>query len=556
VIGSDSPAGSLESRHGEAGAAAPRPFAPAGAVSKPDAPAGAPGPGTGANGPALRLTDVWKSFGPVVANAGASLEVERGEIHALVGENGAGKSTLMRLLAGLMTPDAGRFEVEGRDVTGWSTADAIRAGVGMVHQHFMLVPTLSVAENLVLGREPRRGALGSVLDLAQARQDVLRLVRESGLDVPPDALVGDLPVGVAQRVEILKTLYRGARILILDEPTAVLSPPEVVEFLRVLRTLRDAGTTIVLITHKLDEVMAVSDRITVMRRGATVTHLVTRETTPAAIAQAMVGRDVLLPGDAAGARATAVVEGAPLLQVSGLVVDGARCKAVVAGVDFELRGGEILGIAGVEGNGQTELIEALAGLRPAAAGRIVLAGRDVTANSVREREAGGLAHIPEDRHRRGLILDYTLAENLILGRQDAFVRRGLLDRHRMEKNAATQIAAFDVRPTDSGLPARALSGGNQQKIVIAREMGHGFRVLLAAQPTRGVDVGAIEFIHRQLREARAAGKAILLVSSELTEVLALADRVAVLFRGRVVALLPRSAASAEVLGPYMTGAAA
>ena len=509
--------------------------------------------------PALSLRDVWKSFGPVVANAGAALEVEAGEIHALVGENGAGKSTLMRLLAGLATPDSGSIAVEGRDITGWSPADAIAAGIGMVHQHFMLVPTLTVAENLVLGCEPRRGPLGATLDLDQARRDVERLVRESGLAVEPNALVGDLPVGVAQRVEILKTLYRGAHILILDEPTAVLSPPEVTDFLRVLRTLRDAGTTVVLITHKLDEVMAVSDRITVMRRGKTVARLVTRETSPSAIAQAMVGRDVLLPGEQSAAisdrASSAGTENeAPLLSIDHLVVNSNRGTRAVDDLSLELRGGEILGIAGVEGNGQTELIEALAGLRKALSGRITLAGRDLGPLPVRERESAGLAHIPEDRHRRGLILDYTLAENLILGRQNLFARRGLLDGHAMQSYAGKQIAAFDVRPPDPGAAARTLSGGNQQKIVIAREMGHGFKVLLAAQPTRGVDVGAIEFIHRQLREARDSGKGVLLVSSELTEILALADRVAVLFRGRIVAMLPRSAASAEEIGPYMTGA--
>ncbi|MEO8503299.1 MAG: ABC transporter ATP-binding protein [Acidobacteriota bacterium] len=509
--------------------------------------------------PALSLRDIWKSFGPVVANAGAALEVEAGEIHALVGENGAGKSTLMRLLAGLSAPDSGSIQVEGRDVTGWSPADAIAAGIGMVHQHFMLVPTLSVAENLVLGREPRRGRLRSTLDLEQARRDVERLVHESGLTVEPDALVGDLPVGVAQRVEILKALYRGAHILILDEPTAVLSPPEVTDFLRVLRTLRDTGTTVVLITHKLDEVMAVSDRITVMRRGKTVARLITRETSPAAIAQAMVGREVLLAGEESAATdnrafsADAEHQGS-LLSIDHLVVSSNRGTRAVDNLSLELRGGEILGIAGVEGNGQTELIEALAGLRKVESGRITLAGRDVGPLTVREREAAGLAHIPEDRHRRGLILDYTLAENLILGRQDLFSRHGLLDRAALQSYAGKQIAAFDIRPTDAAAPARTLSGGNQQKIVIAREMGHGFKVLLAAQPTRGVDVGAIEFIHRQLREARDSGKGVLLVSSELTEILALADRVAVLFRGRIVAMLPRSAASAEAIGPYMTGA--
>ncbi len=512
---------------------------------------------------AIRLTGIDKSFGPVRANRGASLEVASGEIHALVGENGAGKSTLMRILSGMYTSDAGRMEVAGRDVTGWSTSDAIDAGVGMVHQHFMLVPTLTVAENIVLGRELTSHGQ---LDRARAERDVAEVSRTTGLAVRPDALVADLSVGEAQRVEILKTLYRGATILILDEPTAVLSPIEIEELWGVLRRMRARGETIVLITHKLEEVMAISDTITVMRHGETVGRLRTADTSPAEIAKAMVGRDVQLamdyvddqrtggtPATPASARLTAAE---PLLGVRDLVVEDARRLVAVNGVSFAIEAGEILGIAGVEGNGQSELLDALAGLRPARSGRIDIGRREISHLSVKARGDAGLSHIPEDRQARGLILDYSMAENLILGQQHRFTTGVRLDRERILENARAQIAAFDIRPADPLASARALSGGNQQKIVIAREMSRDFRVLLASQPTRGVDVGAIEFIHARLRKARDAGKAILLVSADLAEVLALSDRIAVMFGGRIVAMVPRRDASAEVLGPYMMGAAA
>ncbi len=509
---------------------------------------------------AIRLTDIVKRFGPVVANDRASLEVDAGEIHALVGENGAGKSTLMRVLSGMYAPDAGTMEVNGRDVTGWSTAEAIAAGVGMVHQHFMLVPTLTVAENIVLGSEITKGLL---LDREGAVRAVEELTKKSGLAVDARRLVSDLSVGQAQRVEILKALFRGARILILDEPTAVLSPVEVDELWGVLRTMRAGGATIVLITHKLDEVMEISDRITVMRRGRTVDRMATAGTTPADIARAMVGRDVALAGSSAfGAapttRAGAAVPGAantPPLSVANLVVRDERGQVVVDGVTFEVAAGEILGIAGVEGNGQTELIEAIAGLRPPVAGAITLDGRDFAGLTVKQRGDAGLSHIPEDRHERGLILDYSIAENLVLGQQHHFTNRGMIDRRRLAENAAKQISAYDIRPANAAVAARALSGGNQQKVVIAREMGREFKVLLASQPTRGVDVGAIEFIHAQLRQAREAGKAILLVSADLTEILALSDRIAVMYEGRFATVMPRSGATEEILGPYMTGAA-
>jgi simple sugar transport system ATP-binding protein len=511
----------------------------------------------------IRLTDIHKRFGPVRANRGASLDVATGEIHALVGENGAGKSTLMRILSGMFQPDSGRIEVDGRDVTGWHTAAAIREGVGMVHQHFMLVPTLTVTENITLGAEIRRGAL---LDRARAQHEVQALVARTGLNVSAEQLVSELTVGEAQRVEILKTLYRGARILILDEPTAVLSPPEVQELWRVLRKLRDDGGTIVLITHKLDEVMAISETITVMRHGETVGRLKTAQTSPAEIARMMVGREVVLASDA-GRRAAGVDTrmpdaghraAEPTLVIRDLTVPSARKPNAVDALSLSIAPGEILGIAGVEGNGQTELIEAIAGLRDASAGSIALGGADITRLSVRRRGDLGLSHIPEDRHERGLVLDYSIADNLILGQQHRFTHRGAIDRARVTAHAAEMIRTFDIRPEDGALPARALSGGNQQKIVIAREMGgsRDFRVLLASQPTRGVDVGAIEFIHDQLRKARAAGKAILLVSADLTEVLALSDHIAVMYGGRIVATVAGASATAEQLGAHMTGAAA
>lgn len=514
---------------------------------------------------AIRAQNIRKTFGPVVANARASLDVALGEIHAVVGENGAGKSTLMRMLAGIFPPDDGQVEVSGRDVTGWSTRDAIAAGVGMVHQHFMLVPTLTVAENLILGQELRRGVR---LDHRAAEQAVEALGAKTGLVVDPTRLVADLSVGEAQRVEILKVLYRGANILILDEPTAVLSPPEVQDFWRVLRKLKSDGGTVVLITHKLDEVMEISDTVTVMRAGETVGHLATSDASPAAIARMMVGRDVVLAADrvalgapnAASPLAPSTQHLAsspqhPALRVQDLVVASNRRPRAVDDVSFDVHPGEILGIAGVEGNGQTELIEAIAGLREAASGRITLGGVELTTHSVRDRADRGLSHIPEDRHRRGLILEYTIADNLILGQQHQFSPRGVLQRQRIADNASARIGDYDIRPPNTALPARALSGGNQQKIVIAREMTRAFSVLLAAQPTRGVDVGAIEFIHSELLNARNAGKAVLLVSADLVEVLALADRVAVMYGGRIVVTLLRSEASAAGLGPYMTGAA-
>lgn len=500
------------------------------------------------------MRNIARSFGSVAALRDASLEVRASEIHALAGENGAGKSTLMGILAGLIPPDRGSVHVSGEDVTGWTTAQAIEAKVGMVHQHFMLIPTLTVAENVVLGREPRRGMW---LDREGALRATEALAVDSGLEVDPAALVADLPVGIAQRVEILKVLYRGARVLILDEPTAVLSPVEVRQLFGVLRRLRDKKTAIVIITHKLDEVMEIADRITVIRRGETEPPVATRDTSPAALARAMVGRDVALYGEDRSAPPARRDDGplnAPRLRVSGLVARDARGNTAVRGVDFEVRPGEILGIAGVEGNGQTELIEALTGLRRAQAGRVEIDGASVASLSVRQRVAQGLAHIPEDRHQRGLVLDYSVADNLILGRQRQYAPRGIFNRQKIADFTERCVRDYDIRPADASLPARALSGGNQQKIVVARELRHPFSVLIAAQPTRGVDVGAIAFIHERMRAAKADHKAILLVSADLSELLALSDRVAVIYRGRLVVTLPRGEADAETVGAYMMGA--
>ncbi len=506
---------------------------------------------------AIAARGITKRFGALVANNLADIVVADGEIHALVGENGAGKSTLMRVLSGMYAPDAGTIEYHGRDVTGWSTATAIGEGVGMVHQHFMLVPTLTVAENVVLGHEIRRGPM---LDRAGAERAVAEVAARSGLDVPVGRRVSELTVGEAQRAEIVKTLYRGARLLILDEPTAVLSPPEVQDLWKVLRRLRAEGTTVVVITHKLDEVMEISDRVTVMRHGQTVARMSTADTTPRDIARAMVGRDVVLAGDvpAVSAAPTAredAVASKPVLELRNITVARKDGTPAVSGLSLDVFGGEIVGIAGVEGNGQTELIEAIAGLSSVQSGDIALNGQ-VLKGTARDRYDAGIAHVPEDRHQRGLVLEYDISDNLILGRQREYSRRGVLDRDAIRQNAVEKIEQFDIRPATPDAIAGRLSGGNQQKIVIAREMTRTFSLLLAAQPTRGVDVGAIEMIHRRIRAVRDEGKAVLLVSADLAEVMALSDRIAVLYKGRIAAILPRAEATEEILGAFMTGVVA
>ncbi|HEY3352675.1 MAG TPA: ABC transporter ATP-binding protein [Polyangia bacterium] len=500
--------------------------------------------------PALELRGVTKRFGAVLANDAVDLTAAAAEIHALCGENGAGKSTLMRIVYGLLAPDAGEILLHGEPLRRHAPAEAIARGLGMVHQHFTLVPTLTVAENLVLGCEPRRLGL---FDRGAAAGAVRALMKRYDLGLEPDRLAGDLSVGEQQRLEIAKVLHRGADVLVLDEPTAVLTPPEVTQLFGILRELRQSGRAVVVITHKLDEVMAISDRITVMRRGRVVARMETPATSAEEVARAMVGHDVL--PDAT--RAAPAAPDAPLLlEVDGLGVDRSPGVPALADVSLAVRAGEILGVAGVEGNGQTELVEAIMGLRPAARGRVRLGGVDLTPLEVRARLAAGLAHVPEDRHRRGLVLDLTVAENLVLGREDAIAAPFGLWPATLARAAAPLLERYDVRPVAPGAAARALSGGNQQKLVLGRELARGARVILAAHPTRGVDVGAVARIWTELRAARAGGAAILLVSADLAEIFALADRILVLYRGRVAAAFDPHATTVDELGLAMTGAAA
>ena len=491
------------------------------------------------------ITKVWPG---VVANDHVTFSVRKGEIHALVGENGAGKTTLMNILYGVVKPTSGEIVVNGKLAQIRSPRDAIALGIGMVHQHFMLIPVLTVGENIVLGNEPV--TRGDFYDKERAREQIEELARRYGLTLDPDARLGDLPVGLQQRAEIVKTLYRGADILILDEPTAVLRPQETDELFGVLRGLAQGGKTIIFITHKLREVMAISDRITVMRRGKVVGHLVTSETSEQEIARMMVGRDVLLRVEKAEAR-----PGPVALKVEHLTADSDRDVPVLHDVSLEVRQGEILGIAGVEGNGQSELVEVLAGTRTATGGRILLGDRDITNLGARAIRDAGVSHIPEDRRGAGLVLNYSVADNMVLGYQRSapFTWRGIVLRLQAILNWAKRLMkAFDVRAAGPEAPARTLSGGNQQKIIIAREMSSEPRVLLAAQPTRGVDIGAIEFIHRRIVEQRDAGVAVLLVSAELDEIRSLSDRIAVMYEGRIVSIEP-AGTSEERLGLLMTG---
>jgi len=504
----------------------------------------------------LELHGVSRAFGAALANDRVDFSLERGRIHALVGENGAGKTTLMRVAYGELQADAGEIRIKGEQIrpARHSPREAIRRGVGMVHQHFMLVPPLSVVENVVLGREPLRRGL---LDLDGATRGLEEVSRRFGLGVDPRARVERLSVGERQRVEILKVLWQGCDVLILDEPTAVLAPAEVRHLFGALRGMTAQGLAVVLITHKLDEVCALADQVTVMRQGRVVAELAGDAATPAEIACAMVGREVPLQVSR-GPRG--VPDGTEaLLCVEGLRVARAEGTDAVAGVSLQIRAGEILGLAGVEGNGQRELLEALAGLRPAAAGRVLLGGRDITRLGVAGRLTAGLAHVPEDRQARGLVLDFSLAENLALGRLAEFAGPLGLRRGRLRSEAARLLAAGDVRPASPEARAGSLSGGNQQKVVMVRELTRpGLRVLLCGQPTRGVDIGAVLHIHRSLLDAAGRGLGVLLVSADLQELIALADRVLVLFRGAVAGELNGAAlddnAAPERLGGLMTGA--
>ena len=470
-------------------------------------------------------------------------------MHALLGENGAGKSTLMNVVYGLTSPDAGEIVFDGRPVAINGPTDAIRLGIGMVHQHFMLIPPLTVAENVILGHETARSGM---LDLAEARVEVSELARRHRLEVDPAARAMDLAVGIQQRVEILKALYRGARLLILDEPTSVLTPPEAARLFDVVRNLTAQGTAVIFITHKLGEVMVIADRITVMRRGQVVADTTPAESGPSELARLMVGRPVLLRVDKKPAR-----PGEALLRVEGLSVDDDRHQPAVQGVDLQVRAGEIVGLAGVEGNGQEELVEAIVGLRSLRAGRVLLGTREVTRLGTKGTLHAGVSFIPADRHRMGAILELPVADNLVLSDYDRPpFARGILRRFQaIWQYALNAIKAFDIRTEGPGQALGSLSGGNQQKVVVARELSTDPRVLIASQPTRGVDVGSIEFIHRQIVARRDEGLAVLLVSSELDEVLSLADRVAVIYGGRIVGVLEGDAVERERIGLMMAGAA-
>jgi simple sugar transport system ATP-binding protein len=498
----------------------------------------------------LELRNITKRFGDVLANDKVNIVVKPGTIHAIVGENGAGKSTAMRIAYGFYKADSGEILIDDQVRNISTPHDAIALGVGMVHQHFMLVATMTVAENIVLGAEPGSAL---ALDLRKASGEIQKLSEEFKLAVNPHVVVEHLSVGQQQRVELLKALYRRARLLILDEPTAVLAPQEVEEFFAILRRMREQGKTVVIITHKLSEVLAISDEVTVMRDGRVVGRLQTSETNAAELARLMVGREVLLRVEKPEARVGTIE-----LTVKDLSVLNADGTKRVDNVAFTVRRGEILGIAGVEGNGQTELIEALAGLTPASqlSGEVRLEDRDITKSDARSRREFGIAHIPEDRHRRGLLLDFSLSENSILGvhyRKPIVSFAGVfLDDQSIRARAAEIIAGFDVRPTNQDLPARALSGGNQQKLIIGREFELHPKLLLVSQPTRGVDIGAIEFIHRKLVALRDAGCAVLLVSAELEEVTTLSDRLLVIHEGRIVGDVDPKVATIEEIGLLMT----
>lgn len=498
--------------------------------------------------PAIELVGIDKRFGAVRANRDVSLTVEAGSVHGIVGENGAGKSTLMSILYGFYEADAGEIRIDGRPVTITGAADAIAAGIGMVHQHFMLVPPFTVLENVMLGAE---GALLLAKGRVAARAELERLERDYGLEVDPDAVVGELPVGLQQRVEILKALYRGARVLILDEPTGVLTPQETDALFEILRSLKNEGVTVILITHKLREILAVTDTVSVMRRGEMVAHRRTAETSREELAELMVGRSVLFRVDKAPAAPREVV-----LNVEHLRLVDSLGVPRVDDISFQVRAGEIVGLAGVSGNGQSELLEALAGIRPISAGVIMIDGLRIDPDNPsdpRAVRADRVGHVPEDRHAMGMVTEFAAEESAILGQHDqpAFNAGILMDRAAITANCRAKMLAFDVRPQDPVLLSSLFSGGNQQKLVLARELDSAPRFLLVGQPTRGVDIGAIEFIHKQLVAMRDAGAAILLVSVELEEIMGLSDRILVMCAGRLVGEVPVEEADERTLGLMM-----
>ena len=498
----------------------------------------------------IELRGITKRFGDVVANSGVSLTIRAGEIHGLLGENGAGKTTLMNILSGLYRADEGEILIDGEPARLDGARDAINAGIGMVHQHFMLVPVFTVAENVVLGVEPT-GALDH-LDLGSARQQVRKISAEYGLDVDPDAVIEEIPVGLQQRVEIIKVLFRSAKVLIFDEPTAVLTPQEVTEFFGIIRSLRDAGKALVFITHKLREVLEVADRISVLRAGKIVGEGDPKTATDAELAEMMVGRPVSFSVDKNPAGV-----GGPLLEVKGLTVLDERDEVAVDGVDFSVRAGEVVGIAGVQGNGQTELVEALTGLRPVARGTVSFLGEDITRASARHRHRLGIAHIPEDRWRSGMIAEFDIAENMVLDSyyDDRFSSGISLRWADVHEVCVKNIIDFDVRTPSMFSLADHLSGGNQQKLIVARELSRDVKLVVAAQPTRGLDVGSIEYIHKRMIAARDTGVGVLVVSTELDEILSLSDRILVMFRGRIVGEFEAGKVSIGEIGLAMAGAA-
>jgi ABC-type uncharacterized transport system ATPase subunit len=494
----------------------------------------------------LELKGITKRFGSLVANDRIDLSVAPGQVHALLGENGAGKTTLMNVLYGLLQPDEGEILLDGKAARFHSPRDAIAAGIGMVHQHFMLVPVFTVAENVTLGiEETRRSGL---LDRRKTRQDVRALSRRYGLEVDPDALVENLPVGIQQRVEIIKALVREATVLILDEPTAVLTPAETQDLFRIIRELKDGGRSIVFISHKLKEVQAIADTITVLRRGAVVGQR-SPGTTEDELASLMVGRDVQLRVSKETAK-----PGAVILDVADLSVADETGRTWVNGVSFQIRAGEILGLAGVQGNGQTELCEALMGLRPTASGHVTLNGRDLTDATPRQRLRAGVAYVPEDRQEDGLVGDFSVADNMVLDTYDRppYASGIRLNLDAIASNAAERVTEFDVRTTSVDTLVGTLSGGNQQKVILGRELGREHKVLVASQPTRGLDVGSIEFVHRRIVQQRDKGVAVLIVSAELDEIYALADRIAVMYEGKITGFRPPTV-PAEELGLLMAG---
>jgi len=492
----------------------------------------------------LKLTGVTKRFGSLVANDHIDLDIRQGEIHALLGENGAGKSTLMNILYGLYAPDEGTFEWKGQQVKIQNPRQAIDLGIGMVHQHFMLVPVLTVAESIVLGQEPG----GFFIDMKKAIADVEALSKKYGLHVDPLSKIESITVGQQQRVEILKALYRGAELLILDEPTAVLTPQEIQELGQIMRNLVAQGRTIIIITHKLKEVLQFADRVTVIRRGKKITTVDAKGQTEEELAALMVGRHVTLKVDKQPATPGRVVLAVQNLKMKCQVGDGE-----VRDISFQVRAGEIVGVAGVDGNGQSELVQALTGLRKTTGGSVRLLDQDITNRKPADVREAGLGHIPEDRQKRGLVMDFSVAENMVLGEQRKYSSWGLLQYRQMTELAQKVIAAFDVRPPEPDYAAKSLSGGNQQKVIVGREIHREPQLLVAVQPTRGLDVGAIEFIHKRLVAERDAGKAVLMISLELDEVMSLADRILVMYKGRVVAEVPGPEATEEALGLLMAG---